>query len=304
MSLALLFPGQGTQYVGMLPWLESEPRAAPVLAAMAIDLGEDWRDRLKDEAWSSANRVAQSLITGVALAAWQSLAPYLPQPAVVAGYSVGELAAFSVAGLFDATIALQLARHRAALMDACAEGMQGGLLSVSGASVGEIESQCVRFNLYIAIRISVDRCIVGGAVTALEAIAPWLLACGAELTPLRVHVASHTPIMAAAAAGLANLIDSAKWQRSQSVIVCNVDGIGRREPASLKQAFARQVDHTVEWDRCMTTMAERQPRCVLEMGPGTTLARMWAANFSDIPVRSVDEFNSVQAILDWAHRTL
>lgn len=304
MSLALLVPGQGTQYVGMLPWLESEPRAVPVLAAMAADLGEDWRARLKDEAWSSANRVAQPLMTGVTLAAWRALAPYLPQPAVVAGYSVGELAAFSMAGFFDATAALQLARHRAALMDACAEGMQGGLLSVSGVSASEIESVCVRFDLHIAIRISVDRCIVGGAVTALNAATPWILACGAELTPLRVQVASHTPAMAAAAAGFENLIASAQWPRSQSVIVCNFDGVGRREPASLKQALARQIDHTVEWGRCMTTIAERQPSCVLELGPGTTLARMWAANFSDIPVRSIDEFHSAQAILEWAHRKL
>ena len=90
MSLALLFPGQGTQYAGMLSWLESEPRAIPVLAAMATDLGQDWRARLNDEAWSRTNRVAQSLMTGVTLAAWQALAPYLPQPTVVAGYSVGD----------------------------------------------------------------------------------------------------------------------------------------------------------------------------------------------------------------------
>lgn len=99
---AVLFPGQGSQHAAMLPWLEAEPAAGRALAAIAARLGADWRARLaRDEAWRQRNAVAQVLVTGSSLAAWAVLAPKLPgPPAIVAGYSVGELAAAACAGAF------------------------------------------------------------------------------------------------------------------------------------------------------------------------------------------------------------
>ncbi|MBC7728918.1 MAG: acyltransferase domain-containing protein [Microbacteriaceae bacterium] len=303
MSLALLFPGQGVQHAAMLPWLDAEPLAAPMLKAMA--LGDDWRARLADEDWASSNRIAQPLMTGVALAAWAVLAPRLSKPAMVAGYSVGELAAFSVAGLFSADEALQLAQQRAALMDHCAGTEPGGLLAVSGVGVASLGEQLVRFGLAVAIRLGIDRCVLGGTLAALAAITPELLARGADLTPLKVRLPSHTAAMGPAALDFAALLAPLNWPgNAQAVVVCNLDGAGRRESQALKQALARQIDHTVEWERCMTTLAERRPRCVLEVGPGTSLARMWAARFPEVPVRSVDEFQSAQAVAAWVERTL
>ena len=301
MSLALLFPGQGVQHAAMLPWLDAEPLAAPSLKAMALAVGErDWRARMADEAWASSNRIAQPLMTGVALAAWAVLAPQLPKPTVVAGYSVGELPAFSVAGCFSADEALHLAQQRAALMDRCAGAQPGGLLAVSGLRVASLNELLVRFDLAVAIRLGVDRCVLGGSLAALAAISPELLARGAELTPLKVRLPSHTPAMAAAAIEFAALLAPMDWPRSaEAVVVCNLDGAGRRDAVTLKQALARQIDHPVEWERSMTTLAERRPRCVLEVGPGTSLARMWAARFPEVPVRSVDEFHSAQAVVAW-----
>ena len=303
MSLALLFPGQGVQHAAMLRWLDVEPLAAPLLKAMA--LGDDWRAHMADEAWASTNRVAQPLMTGVALAAWAALAPHLPKPTMVAGYSVGELAAFSVAGLFGAEEALHLAQQRAAFMDRCSSAEQGGLLAVSGLNVASLDALLAQFNLAVAIRLGADRCVLGGPLAALDAITPELLMQGAELTPLKVRLPSHTPAMATAAVDFAALLAGMDWPRNaRAVVVCNIDGAGRRESIALKQALARQIDHTVEWDHCMTTLAERRPRCVLEVGPSNSLARMWAARFPEMPVRSVDEFHSVQAVVDWVERSL
>ena len=101
---------------------------------MAQHVGTHWRSRLQDPTERSNNAFAQCLITGTSLAAWQALRVYLAQcPVVVAGYSVGELAAFSAADIFDADSALALAAERARLMDLAANsGPAGGLLSVSG----------------------------------------------------------------------------------------------------------------------------------------------------------------------------
>ena len=299
MTLALLFPGQGVQHAEMLPWLEAEPLAAPVLAEMATRLGEDWRARLADEAWTSSNQVAQQLLIGVALAAWSALAPRLPPPNVVAGYSVGELAACSAAGVFDASTALRLAAQRAELMDRCSGDEPGGLLSVSGVNAQTVDVLCAQSGAAVAIRIGPDRRVIGGALAELEAIAPELIARGGEVTPLRVRLASHTRAMASAAREFAALIEPMAWSRSDCVIACDLDGAGRRDPAALKRALSRQIDSPVEWGRCMTTVAERRPRCVLEVGPASSLVRMWSAAHPEIPARSIDEFRSAQAVADW-----
>ncbi|MBC7620495.1 MAG: ACP S-malonyltransferase, partial [Candidatus Saccharibacteria bacterium] len=140
MSYAVLFAGQASQHAAMLPWLGCRPQAAPVLLTMARHTGTHWRSLLQDPAERRNNAFAQCLITGTSLAAWQALQACLAQgPAVVAGYSVGELAAYSAAGVFDAETALVLAAERARLMDlAAAKGPAGGLLSISGMTTAQV----------------------------------------------------------------------------------------------------------------------------------------------------------------------
>ncbi|CDS52583.1 Malonyl CoA acyl carrier protein transacylase [Polaromonas sp. CG9_12] len=304
MTLALLFPGQGIQHPDMLPWLDRHPLAAPVLARMADHVGHDWRARLGDEDWLSRNSVAQCLVTGVSLAAWSILCPLLPRPAVLAGYSVGELAAYSAAGVMDAGKALDLAACRAGAMDRCAAGRPAGLMAVSGLNAGVIDSMCECFGLAMAIRIGPDRCVLGGLSASLDAALPALAAHGAEVTRLRVRIASHTPWMTAAAAEIAARIAPMDWNNSQSIVANNVDGTGRRDAAGLKAALASQMASTVQWDRCMDTLAERQPRCVLEVGPGSSLSRMWQARYPGIPARAVDAFQSAQGAASWVRRYL
>ena len=296
MSLALLFPGQGVQNPDMLAWVDAEPLAQPALAALARHLGHDWRERLADTGWATANRHAQPLLTGLSLAAWACLAPRLPRPDAVLGYSVGELPAASAAGAFDVDEALDLARLRAAAMDA-ASSEPAGLIAVHGP-VDE------RFGLDLAIDLSPDRAILGGSLDQIASATPALLARGAEVKPLAIRVASHTLHMAPAVAAFESSLTSRRWRPLASAFIANLDGAELRRPHALKQALAGQIAHTVQWRRAMATLAERRPRCVLEVGPGTTLSRLWAAEHPDVPVRSVDEFRSGEAVWAWTLRAL
>jgi [acyl-carrier-protein] S-malonyltransferase len=299
MSLALLFPGQGTQQPAMLPWLEQQAAAAPTLAAMAKHIGADWRNRLADSAWANANRVAQCLITGTAIAAWQSLAELLPTPGVIAGYSVGELAAFCAAGVFDAETALALADDRAEAMSAGVAGQATGLLAVSGLAHDLISRACERLGLAIAIRLAADKLIVGGQDGALTAAQSEWTALGANCTRLAIAVASHTPLMAAAAASFALRLQRQQMAPPLTPLVCNFSASTLRRPVDLAAALAGQIATTVRWDACMDAVAERRPRCVVEVGPGTTLAKLWNDRHPDIPARSVDEFRSPLAVARW-----
>ena len=304
MSLALLFAGQGTQHAAMLPWLEACPEAAPTLTLIAAQLGAQWRARLPLPGWANGNAVAQPLLTGLAIAAWRGLAPKVPAPTVVAGYSVGELAAFCVAGVFDAGTAMALAAERAAAMDRAAAGMDTGLMSVQGIDQAAQQVVCARHGIFVAIRLAADRAVLGGLSQALAAAERELSADGARCTRLAVGIASHTPLMSAAAVAFGARLKALSLASPDQVLVCNHTGAPEHVPSRLKEVLARQVATPVLWDSCMDAVAERRVRCVLEIGPGNALAKIWRDRYPDIPVRSVDEFRSVDAVAGWVHTTL
>ncbi len=304
MSLALLFAGQGTQYATMLPWLEASPGAAPALARISAQLGTDWRNRLAEPEWAQSNAVAQPLLTGSSLAAWYALAPYLPTPAVVAGYSVGELAAFCVAGVFSFDDAMALAIDRAAAMDRSAAGLDTGLLSVQGLDAKAQQAVCIRYGLSVAIRLAADRVVLGGPSEALGAAERSLSVEGVRCTRLPIRVASHTPSMSKAAVEFEARLSAVALLPPRAALICNLTGAAERDPSRLKQLLARQVASTVLWDSCMDAIAERRVRCVLEVGAGHALTNLWRDRHPDIPARSVDEFRSAQAIARWVNTAL
>ncbi len=297
MSLALLFPGQGTQHPAMLPWLDSETAVVCEMLVAAFGIG--WRARLVDEAWSQRNPVAQPLLTGIGIAAWRALAPRLPKPAVLAGYSVGELAAFHAAGVIGAADAMMIAQRRAELMDESTAGVATGLMSLANASPSLVAVLCSRHQLAVAIRLAPDHVIVGGRSSALKAAGSEAETTGMKATPLAIATASHTPWMAGAVGPMTTLLESVDFERPRTPLVCDHEAGALFDPARLRHALATQLAETVRWDDCMNAVEERGVRCVLEMGPGSALSRMWTARSSKAPARSIDEFKTVDAITRW-----
>ena len=304
MTIALLFPGQGTQHEAMLPWLEASDAARSAVDGLGAALGHDWRARVADTGWSQSNAVAQTLVAGASVAAWAALVAGLPRVVAVAGYSVGELAACVAAGMLDADDAMTLAVRRAAAMDACAVDGATGLLGLSSVSDDDVRDACARWNLEVAIRTGERRCILGGASLALAEAAAYLSALGAKATPLGVRVASHTRAMRAAVPALAQALAQAHWRMPRVAWVAGISGTVLRDTADVQRSLAEQVATTVRWDVCMDTVAERRPDAVLEVGPGTTLARLWRERHPAVPVRSCDEFASAGQVLAWAGRAV
>ncbi len=301
-GIALLFSGQGGQHPALLPWLDE---SAPLVRSVAALLGMDWRTRLADPAWAGTNRHAQPLLVGLSLAAWAQLAPDLPPPAAVAGYSVGELAACAAAGGFDAATALALAQGRAAAMDRCVDrAAPAGMAAVSGLGEGALSALCERFGLAVAIRNGPSNVVLGGPAAALRAAQEQAREAGAQCTPLNVRVPSHTPWMAGAARELAALLQPLPCARPRTLLWGGATGTPLVEGEAVRQALALQVDHTLRWDLCLEGIAARRPQCVLEIGPGHGLARMWEKAYPDIPARSADEFRSAAAVRAWVSRAL
>lgn len=312
MSFALLFAGQGTQHAAMLPWLEQEPFCQPVLQAMVRATGANWRADLADPDTRSSNAFAQPLITGTSLAAWdavrqqqatwalQSVADFELLPQVVAGYSVGELAAFAAAGVMDASTALDLAVQRAALMESAVAGLDTGLLSVSGIAIERVLAQDTRMDC--AIHLAADHGIYAAESEVLNACAAALAAQGGLCKRLEVRVASHSRWMAKAASGFAEVLQAHRWSPAVCPVVLDAGGSASRKLSVLQHSLSQQMCSTVQWAACMDTIAETGVRCVLEIGAGSALSAMWNARHPHIPARSLEDFRDAQGAARWLAR--
>lgn len=302
MSYALLFSGQGTQHPQMFPWIDAAPAAQPVLRVLEECIGGNWRTLLAADACGASNALAQPLIVGTSLAAWAALRPLLPQPPqVVAGYSVGEVAACAAAGVFAPEQAILLARQRARLMDASVAGTDTGLLAISAVPEAEVLALCP--GLECAIRIDPDNNLFGGARDAL-AQAERALRGRATFKRICVALASHTSWMRSASLEFGTLLEASRLRPLECPIALNATGATTRSTRVLQSALAAQLSQCVEWGACMAAVVERQPSCVLEIGGGHALARMWSARYPQIPARSLEDFRSAAGAASWIARHL
>jgi [acyl-carrier-protein] S-malonyltransferase len=226
----------------------------------------------------------------------------LPALAAVAGYSVGELAAFGAAGVFDAKTAIELAVARANAMDAAAEASPGGLLAVSGLNLAAIESVCADVDVSIAIHIGSDAVVLGGPWAALHAAAQRVGMLGGTSSQLNVGLASHTPLMRPAAVAFADILRTVHLASPRVALFANATGDRVHHAADAARALSLQIAQVVRWSDVMEAVHGRRISCVLEIGPACALARSWNRRYPDVPARSADEFRSADAVVDWVLR--
>ncbi|PFH04541.1 [acyl-carrier-protein] S-malonyltransferase [Collimonas sp. PA-H2] len=307
--LALLCSGQGGQHAAMFELACSDPASARLLAQLldpwlaAVIPGRSLPEVLSDQDLLFSNRLAQPLIVAATATIWSALQAQLPAPELVAGYSIGELAAWHVAGAMSAPQAIALAQARAQLMDACPQpGSPQVLFAVSGIALRPLAALLASQHMYVAIETDADSCIVGGLQQDLPGAAAEIERQGGKITLLPVTVASHTPLMAAAVAPFAQQL---KLQLSRDPSLPLLSGLDARILTRKEQAIetlSRQMAHTIRWSACMDACAERGITAALELGPGAALSRMLAARHPHIACRSVSEFRSLQGIVNWLQR--
>jgi [acyl-carrier-protein] S-malonyltransferase len=140
--------------------------------------------------------------------------------------------------------------------------------------------------------------VLGGADAALALAERTLAMQNARCTQLRVGIASHTPWMRDAAVDFLQSLSGLNFHAPHTALFSNADD-RVRDAAGAKHALAAQIADTVRWDQCMENIRARNVACVLEIGPGQALARIWNARYPDVPARSCDEFRSPAGIAKW-----
>jgi [acyl-carrier-protein] S-malonyltransferase len=302
MSLAILCSGQGAQHPAMLDMIADHPDANNVIKAGEAVLGFQLRDALAQRDEMFRNAIAQPLICFAQLAIWSALRQDAPKPAAFCGYSVGELGAYACAGALDAAGLARIAGARAALMDKAAAAAHGGLLAVQGLRRDEVARLCAGQRAWIAIAIGAEEFVVGGEDAALAILNKAFSEHGAKLTPLKVGLASHTPLLGEAVLPFRALLETSSLTAPATPVVAGIDAawVVRRDAAIDKLAL--QLDRTIEWAGCLDMLYERGCRVLLELGPGRALARMAQARFPDVDARAVDDFRSLGGVISWLSR--
>jgi len=303
MGLGILCPGQGSQGPGMLDLLDGEPTAQRALDQAGLALGRDLRELVRNGTDLYRNRVAQPLLCAVQAATWAALAPQLPAPRVFAGYSVGELAAYGCAGALPVSQLASLARHRALLMDA-ASVAPSGLVAVRGLGRPRVEALCHRFGTEIAIVVGIDRFVIGGASDSLTALREAVSSTGAVLSPLPVDVAAHTSVLAPAGSAFRQELAASAITAPTVPVLAGVDGMPVHTRDGAIEALSRQIHTTIDWATCLQTLTELGCTALLELGPGSALARLARDALPHLPARSVADFRSLGGVAAWVASSL
>ena len=304
-GIAILCSGQGYQGADMFDLLADAPEAGPVFkrARLALD-GEDPRElvhRATDNALHS-DKVGQILCCTQAMAVWAVLGAKVPRPLVVAGYSVGELAAWGVAGLLDYQGVLDLVVQRTAAMDA-ATTQPSGLVAIRGLTRDTLDAISRTHGAYIAIVNAADQMLVGGTRKALQAVVHDAQVAGAEHTAmLPVAVAAHTPLLAGASDRFRQALTKAHLPAEVPAdvrLLSGIDGAAVFDVRAGADKLARQIQQSVDWAACMQSCRAAGVSKVVELGPGNALARLMREFMPDGDVHSLSEFHSLPGFEHW-----
>ena len=289
--IALLAPGQGSQTEGMLsPWLEL-PGAADQLASWSkasdLDLVRLGTTASIEEITDTA--VAQPLIVAATLLAHQELTKrglLAGEEFVVAGHSVGEIAAYAIAGVMAADDAVALAATRGAEMAMACAVDPTGMSAVLGGDEAEVLNRLEQLDLVPANRNAAGQIVAAGLLTALEKLAEDPPA-KARVRALGVAGAFHTRFMASALDGYAAAAAAIETAEPTGTLLSNRDGKPVASAAVAMQTLVSQLTHPVRWDLCTATLREHNVTAIVEFPAAGTLTGIANRELRGVPTRAV-----------------
>lgn len=280
-QLALVFPGQGSQSVGMLAELSAlHPSVKATFEEASDGAGVDlWAlSQAGPEERLNRTEYTQPALLAAGIAVWrlwqaQGGAP----PAVLAGHSLGEYTALVAAGALSLRDGAHLVRIRGQLMQEAAPTGVGAMAAVLGADDALVEAVCVEASgaqvVVPANYNSPGQIVIGGDAAAVDRALVLLAEKGVrKAVKLAVSVPSHTPLMREAANRLAQTMAGMDWQLPVLPVVQNVDAQVHGNVDAIRDALVRQLYLPVQWSGCVQALAARGVVRIGECGPGKVLA--------------------------------
>ncbi|WP_028582905.1 ACP S-malonyltransferase [Desulfogranum mediterraneum] len=280
---AILFPGQGSQYLGMgQPFLETDPQAAELFAQASRISGFPLEQLCLEGPMAELTRVLhlQPALTVINLICWQQLKKRLPDftPAYLAGHSLGEYSALYAAGAISAEGALSLVTRRGELMEREGAANPGGMRAVLGLSHDQVEELQAGMQgpgvAVIANHNTPAQIVISGDAQGLDQLGALCQEQGAKVIPLKVSVANHSPLVAGAVADFSAFLETVDFSSPSVPLLFNVTADAIDDPATIRQVMARQIASPVRWAEIIEKMVDHGVELFIELGPKNVLTGM------------------------------
>jgi len=303
MALALLFAGQGAQKVGMGKSLYDNSAAARGLYDEANRvLGWDLAKICFEgpDAELTQTKVCQPalFVHGLALLAALTEANKLPagEPQFALGLSLGEITAYTAAGVFDFATGLKVVAERGRLMQLACEQTTGGMAAIVGEDRARVAELCRDFDIEAANFNAPGQIIVSGEKSKVDAAVAGAKERGMKkVIPLNVAGAYHSRLMEPARAAFAAYLETVPFASPEFAVFTNTTGQAVSEPDAIRAALVKQVVSSVLWEDCMRSASAAGATDYWELGPGGVLAGLARRTEKSWPVKSFAEFADVTA---------
>ncbi len=277
---AVIFPGQGSQYVGMgREFLDRDGDARALMETAREVSGFPLQELCIDGPIEDLTRALhlQPALTVTNLICWQQLRKALPtlRPACFAGHSLGEYSALCAAGIVSPGDCLALVTRRGELMEREGRSHPGGMRAVLGLTCEQLESLLAGYagggRVALANHNSEKQVVISGDMEGLDGLGALCRNDGAKVIPLQVSIANHSPLVAGAVEDFAAFMAGITFRPPVTPVLFNVTAAGEDEPAVIRDIMASQIISRVRWFDTVHAMLAAGVEVFVEAGPRTVL---------------------------------
>ena len=311
-SVAYVFPGQGSQAVGMGKLLAD---TSPAAAAVFVDADDALGESISRIAWDgpaedldqTENAQPALLATSIAYLAalrerWEQLAVDESFPAFAAGHSMGQYSALVAAGALSLTDGIRLVRERGRLMQGSSTDVDGAMAAVIGLDderLPELVEQASAHGTFgVANRNAPGQVVVSGVRPAIEAVEEIARALGARRTViLPVSVAAHSPLMSAAADGMRRALESVTFDNPHPPLLANADARTLDTGEACRAELTAHLTTGVDWIAAVERMTREGVDTFIEIGPGRVLTGLIKRIAPDAEAIAVDDPSAPDRLL-------
>lgn len=281
--IAVLFPGQGSQVVGMLSELaETYPEIHDTFTEASTALGEDLWAICQDEDKLNQTQYTQPALLTASIAVWRILQQKIEdKPCYLAGHSLGEYSALCAAGVISLADAVKLVHKRGQLMQEAVAGVDTAMAAVLGLEDHRVENLCEQATEHVDDAIvgaanfnSPGQVVVSGNAAGVNAVIDKVQNTGKKAIPLKVSVPSHCALMEPATNALADELAAIQFDQATIPVIQNRHARVESNAVAIKQALTEQLSEPVLWSKTMQELADKQINILIECGSGNVLSNL------------------------------